>query len=883
MRPWRPGIASSSAGRSIRARLLVVLGVGMLIAACGSSGETLSPPATIDTGTPTTAPVPGADAIQPCDLISETEVSELLGVGITHHPLPPDAGALACDLLTTAGEPVVRLWLATGFSGNTFNARVASRLLPGEDLRAIATSADLSWWNAGRRILVALRADVMIQVLFIGPRFAEGAEASAAAQQLVDLLVAGVNHLNRGPQATPGPAPQVVALPRPDPEARSFEDNLLAKVEAGEWTLGQGLAATLRYLAGEVPDTQVLRDPASFSGFENTGIIAMAYDYVADGSDDAAKAEIRRLLGRLVLTPDRLAAMAGSRPTAAGEPASVNARLASWSTAETNPVEDCASFYEGTGIPNGVGDCLQVEVVEAGGSTFWIYFPDVEGVDAGWSGTHIDLIKRTIADSVPVYTELGSLPRQIVIVLSAGDNDHAAMQAIQPTGLDWCTVTMFQNVLASSAESLRFNLAHEFGHCFQNATIPDQQVPYHERRWREEGFAEYLASVVYPDLNNEDRFVDDFLTYEVSEVTVGSQTPREVFAEGGSLVRSYENVVWFNSLRDAVGGTEALIRLLGTGPTEPGIERQIAFLQGIPGIEELHHNFHLDVADGHVFDVDGREFPPGTEVNGGWFVTPTQEVALWPAAFGVAKWELTVEAGKVARMSLDPADAGNVLVSARPSGDSTGWFPLQDGSELEATCDADGVYIVVATRTNDTEDPKYVTLSATDVVDLEDCGGQPTPPVGTSVAFDTCLVGEWQMDLKQYASMRKVADQIMAAATSLTVDGSVRLKVDPGGTVTLTISDYHELDVWDVGDLTTTSSGQAQGRWETNGSVMRATWPRIEFSTTISGYVGTSKPNGPPVDILQGPDVAGYRCEAQQLSYVYPPIGPIQRWTRISS
>ncbi len=65
----------------------------------------------------------------------------------------------------------------------------------------------------------------------------------------------------------------------------SFVDNLLAKVEAGEWTLGEGLVATLEAMAGERDATSILLHPELLN-YEGTGIVKMAYEYLVDLRSD---------------------------------------------------------------------------------------------------------------------------------------------------------------------------------------------------------------------------------------------------------------------------------------------------------------------------------------------------------------------------------------------------------------------------------------------------------------------------------------------------------------------------------------------------------------------------------------------------------------------
>ena len=126
----------------------------------------------------------------------------------------------------------------------------------------------------------------------------------------------------------------------------SFVDNLLVKVEAAEWTLGEGLVATLQLMAGEIDASSVLRNDELLT-YEGTGIIRMAYEYLETGEDTEAKSEVTRLLHLLVFSDERLDSMTevGAEPalTPKGSPS------------------DCLAFFQGySGVPPGVGSCLEV-------------------------------------------------------------------------------------------------------------------------------------------------------------------------------------------------------------------------------------------------------------------------------------------------------------------------------------------------------------------------------------------------------------------------------------------------------------------------------------------------------------------------------------------
>ncbi len=84
----------------------------------------------------------------------------------------------------------------------------------------------------------------------------------------------------------------------------SYADNLLEKVEDGEWTLGEGLVATLQAFVGERDVAEVLRHQELLT-YEGTGVFDMARDYLEDGPDPEAQSEVARLVRRLEFSVER--------------------------------------------------------------------------------------------------------------------------------------------------------------------------------------------------------------------------------------------------------------------------------------------------------------------------------------------------------------------------------------------------------------------------------------------------------------------------------------------------------------------------------------------------------------------------------------------------
>ena len=111
------------------------------------------------------------------------------------------------------------------------------------------------------------------------------------------------------------PEPDVIIFEEetPDRSDISLTDNVLAKEEAGEWTLGEGLVAVLSLIADERERSSVLGqtelvDPSA------SDVIRLAEDYLETGPDGLAKDEIARLLEMLTFAPEELDQMSAGEP-----------------------------------------------------------------------------------------------------------------------------------------------------------------------------------------------------------------------------------------------------------------------------------------------------------------------------------------------------------------------------------------------------------------------------------------------------------------------------------------------------------------------------------------------------------------------------------------
>jgi hypothetical protein len=458
-----------------------------------------------------------------------------------------------------------------------------------------------------------------------------------------------------------------------DVSGEGFAENLLVKVEDGEWTLGEGLVATLRSVVGETDTSALLRHPDLLNN-EATGIVAMAQAYVQDGEDDEAKGEIERLLNLLIFSNDQLDAMAGQEP--APTPLQVVPKAAE---------QDCTKFYAGLDLAPGVSVCLKKSSVTINGKTYGLFVPAPNLPQGGWTEVRYNETLEMINDVVPVYNGLGEMPNTN-IVFSVLTDGSAGAYANQPDP-DHCIITVFTGIKDLSTGDFKQFLAHEMAHCFQEKTFTAQnQVPYEIVRWREEALADHLSNVVYPDNNLEwgpgplhRAALNALAFYELSTTLFD---------------RSYTNFLFFQYLASRLSDP-GVIALVKTLPTSGGKDDQIAGLASYPDMRAIHHDFVRALTDREVVDTSGTPVPyPINQFNQPTVVLTGQRLLELFEPFGVSRMLLTAEKDHEASVSFIPE--GAVDDSARtPSADE--WSPVPD--KVPDAC-ADVITVVTTTDTN---------------------------------------------------------------------------------------------------------------------------------------------------------------------------------------
>jgi hypothetical protein len=510
------------------------------------------------------------------------------------------------------------------------------------------------------------------------------------------------------PAATePAAAPAPEAAPPPPPS--DFAEVLDAEVAAGAISYEQGLIRLLRSFLGD--DGVSL--PEAYGRVvttEGNSIVERAGEYIADGPDEAARAEMAQLLDVLFPSPEKLEAY--SRPATSSRTAPGVARP---------PAQiDCVGLYR-AGFPlAGVTTypCFEYISGSVGGvGSYTIYYPAV------WYDGHPDRewlepANAAAIASMETFGRYGPIGHVNIIFSLAPDSSATYLAAVSfiPWTTHTCPMVIYPAALALSEAWFQQAVAHEMFHCFQLRNFRAQMHGVHEsyKRWWTEGTAEYFSNVAYPHANYEHRWTDTF-DY--------ASTFQPLYRMG------YETFGFFQFLANQADDT-AVLDLIGSMPTSGGPAEQERALASLAGIEEALHRFGRAYLDSDVFDTGGRAISFSPETGASYHVP----LEPWNETFNAKPFVLQrflLEFEDDARFSIlaDMRD-GEGRYAVQPDGQWGFWTPLPE--RLNTACD-EKLYQVLITTANPGLD--YAILEVETL-------GEALPPDSEC----ECLVGTWTLD-----------------------------------------------------------------------------------------------------------------------------------------
>ncbi|MGB7861219.1 MAG: hypothetical protein WBM90_12030 [Acidimicrobiia bacterium] len=414
-----------------------------------------------------------------------------------------------------------------------------------------------------------------------------------------------------------------------DVSGLGYVENLLANENNGEWTKGDGLVATLRYLTGEIGASGVLRhgqvDIPSVTPF-----VALAQEYAESGPDPEARAEVQRLLDLLVLP------MQG-REGMVEEPLAASGLLVSLSDVVAQETSKCLKIF---GIPP---PCLVEQVpplLEADWPGQYKVFRPVASVAGDYDLDRIDATIAALTDAVLKFSKLVEMP-SISIYLLTGRQDNATV--VQYDQESACFIDVNRAPPLAILAEYQQLLARDIAYCLLFKDIGSID-PF----WSD-GFATYLSGYVYDETNLELEKLPMWLS------AIELQTPMQG--------RTFTNWVFFEHLHPSLGaaGNLALVQSLATS--------------GVDQLVSHWHSFNEELTDASVPDQGGGDVPynplfEDVQVTGP-IVLPPQ-----PDPIGVARAQITIPSGQKACTTFQgTGDVRSSWRSGVPGTTGGSWSP----------------------------------------------------------------------------------------------------------------------------------------------------------------------------------------------------------------
>ncbi len=583
-----------------------------------------------------------------------------------------------------------------------------------------------------------------------------------SAEQLSTARFLALAALTRLPGADGEVVPQT--LETPDVSNLGFVDNLLAREADGEWTIGEGIVATLELFTGASDSGAVLRDDELVDE-SGTELIRMARAYVEDGPDDAIRQEIEDLLAVLdlpTLGPDddpseqaesalliasaRVGPDAGAGALSAVRQASMShLLLAAVAQAQEDeepqdpdeseeeegyapppdlPDEGYApppdfpedeSYLPPHGDPWGVGECD-----DAGGNG-WTAVPAYFGEDVGpfkaqiiypesgftpgWTETHLIWATEAVQDSLNIYSASSSPCLHIMLSVHGGSSSYVLDTTL--TGV--CGIFLNTPMQAREEAQFKQEIARDIAHCIVPVNWPDQFeiASFTNRRWWNGALAEFLSNVVYPAATCANGRCD--LEWRLTGAMQAQEPTIPMMQRQDANWLFFQHLWWQGGLAGVIGLVDEI-----PASNEP-IEHELA-MAGIAGMGEVFHGFVEALSDSSVQDSGGGNIaytPPAEKRQ----ISGKQTIPREVEPFGTLRLHLTIDPGMFACIESSPSDS--VIVTYRPGspgGGGAGWepFPTEEGVYL-------GEMVLVVTTT---EPDGTFSLEVTDVRDEAECDDQ---------------------------------------------------------------------------------------------------------------------------------------------------------------
>jgi hypothetical protein len=609
----------------------------------------------------------------------------------------------------------------------------------------------------------------------------------------------------------------------------------MAGIDSKEWSLEEGLIHYLRILAGE---TRLESNPESSTPIESGDLVVMARAYLLEGSDEDAKAEIRRLLNAVDISIEDM--MRYSVPVDIDQggarlefqksiPSQLLAGLIPVAMAQEPP--GCIELWRG-GVHTDAqppGECFGVYEWQHRGYTHRIFFPLPWARNSNPNLEFARSARSAINLSLDTYVmEMGLRVNSVNLHFLEGESDKNFLAEMWPEGTTFtsrseCRVRAFASSYAPDSRSdyaqggsadldknFRQVMAHEVFHCIQLWNLRPQMYGAPGlgliergafevvRKWWSEGSAEYFSNVVYPCNQLEWVRLLDF---------------NERAADYNIFQLTYENTFLFQHLGNALGNS-GVFEILQAMPSQGSVAFQMSAVDRTAVAQQFHffgrHYMDNSLMDSCVGEPDSIPGVPRIEnlpiFNGVLHEFETTSYKLNMKQFVFAP----------GNMQLEYKSAGAEAQDAYDNFGSGGW--TKPPESVNATCDAAAGVLLVTLA--DTSNRLSYSIRET---------GSP-PPIFQE---DRCLIGNWQSTAE---SARDIALWVAAnpltkpnvASEMVDVSGTIRGVVEPGGRVSGSMDDFQQKYISQIkigkktisNASTITTNGATSGMYSADGSLL---------------------------------------------------------------
>jgi hypothetical protein len=618
---------------------------------------------------------------------------------------------------------------------------------------------------------------------------------------------------------------QVVQVAAPRPE---FVALMLSQVEAGEISLEEGVIAGLRVLAGEAgPEALFGEQPVEVEG--GYGITSLAFQVYQSSSDEAAKAEIARLMDIVAPSQARIDRYAAPEEEAYARPGGAAA------PALRRQSVDCASIWA-AGFPTDVAEppvCVLYRSFSAGGYEYRVYYPEARRSDVALMA-YVEAAFEALADAREVYAPLSEI-RSINLVFtqlpSSIEGSAAEVPGLNESthGSAPCPISVYPLAMGLPIDEFKQALAHEVFHCLHFFRVGASG--FTSGFWYQEGMAEYFSNLVYPTVNFEQRYIEDF--------SINSNYT-------WLMDMSYENAVFFQYLGNQFGNTYMIDLVDVLAFTADTKEAQASALAAFGDMQTVFHEFGQAFLLKQIPDTGGGAWPISL-----YFLEENQfdigegrDLFLTTPPFTLQHYILNFEEGREYELNKTSGGVAGQDSWRPPLPDGFSAIPISFGTACGTN--PQRVYLLTAASAS--------ALSQSEV--------QLAINSGEAGYFDCCLVGTWEMGTSEIRSMFEA----ISAAPVADVTGRFVLAISADRTSVFTPLDYSATVVVDERPTTVRVSGVSTGVLMTpEEGVIFSTAGTSSFVETITTTEGSF--SFPMEEGFMGPPAGefGYACTESSL------------------